>query len=446
MNKKVRVEVSARHVHLTKEDFEKLFGEGAELTIMKELSQPGMFAANETVSIKDEYFQLDRIRIVGPIRNYTQVEISETEARNFKINPPLRKSGDIEGTPGITIIGPKGKIDIKEGVIVAQRHLHMAPKDAKKIGAKDGDPLNVKIEGNRGLVFGNVVARVDKTYAWACHIDTDEGNAASLTGCKDGTVILDLEKDKTATNKNSLINKIIKYIIILLLFLFGILLGIVLENREWQNKAGNDYMQIDQASDSQQINDGMMRAWKPNIYLYPTEEQETTVKLNYDGKLIASYPDYNYSINGWKVTAYPDGRIINEADNKEYSYLFWEGESYNKIKFDMSEGFVVEGKDVKIFLQKTLAEMGLTPKEYNEFIVYWYPKMKDNKYNFIHFAGKEYTDSAVLNIIPKPDSMLRIFMEFKSIDKKIEVPPQTIIPFERKGFAVVEWGGTEIED
>ncbi len=189
MNKKVKVEVSARHIHLKKEDFEKLFGEGAKLTVMKELSQPGMFAANETVAIKDESFQLDKVRIVGPIRNYTQIEMSETEARKFKINPPLRKSGDIKGTPGMIVIGPKGQIEIKEGVIVAQRHLHMTPKEAEEIGAKDGDLMNVKIEGQRGLVFGNVVVRVDKTYAWACHIDTDEGNAASLEGCTYGEVI-----------------------------------------------------------------------------------------------------------------------------------------------------------------------------------------------------------------------------------------------------------------
>lgn len=191
MNKKVKVEISARHIHLTKEDFEKLFGVGAELTVRKELSQPGMFAANETVDIKDDEFEMKDVRIVGPIRNYTQIEISETEARNFKINPPLRKSGDIEGSPGMTVIGPKGRIEIDKGVIVAKRHVHMTPDEAREIEVKDGDILRVKVEGDRGLIFENVVARVHETYAWAMHIDTDEGNAAGMAGCGDGEVILE---------------------------------------------------------------------------------------------------------------------------------------------------------------------------------------------------------------------------------------------------------------
>ncbi|MFA6096938.1 MAG: phosphate propanoyltransferase [Candidatus Paceibacterota bacterium] len=190
MNKIVKVEISAHHIHLNKDDFEKLFGAGAELTVKKELSQPGMFAANETVDIKDDEFEMKRVRIVGPIRNYTQVEITETEARNFRINPPLRLSGNIKDTPGITVTGPKGSIDIKEGVIVAKRHVHMTPKDAAGISIKDGDVMKVKVGGERGLIFDNVIARVDKTYAWACHIDTDEGNAAGMAGCGDGEVIL----------------------------------------------------------------------------------------------------------------------------------------------------------------------------------------------------------------------------------------------------------------
>lgn len=190
MNKKVRIEISAHHIHLNKEDFEKLFGVGAELTIKKNLSQPGMFAANETVDIKDDEFEMKNVRIVGPVRNYTQVEITETEARNFRINPPLRLSGNIKDTPGITVIGPNGKIDIKEGVIVAKRHVHMTPEEASEINVKDGDSLRVKVEGERGLVFDNVIARVDNAYAWAAHIDTDEGNTAGMANCGDGEVIL----------------------------------------------------------------------------------------------------------------------------------------------------------------------------------------------------------------------------------------------------------------
>lgn len=189
MSKKVKVEISARHIHLKKEDFEKLFGAGAELTVMKKLSQPGMFAANETVSIKDEFFQLDKVRIVGPLRNYTQIEMSETEARKFKINPPLRKSGDIENSPGLMVIGLAGQIEIDKGVIIAKRHVHMTPDEAAEINIKDGDLLRIKIAGDRGLIFENVVARVDETYAWACHIDTDEGNASGMKECGEGNII-----------------------------------------------------------------------------------------------------------------------------------------------------------------------------------------------------------------------------------------------------------------
>lgn len=190
MTKKVKVEISARHIHLKKEDFERLFGAGAELTVMKELSQPGMFAANETISIKDEFFKLDRVRVVGPFRSYTQIEMSETEARNFKINPPLRKSGDIEDTPGLIVIGPAGRIEIGKGVIIAKRHAHMTPDEAAEINVKDGDLLKIRIAGDRGLVFENVVARVDDSFSWAMHIDTDEGNAAGMKGCGEGEIVL----------------------------------------------------------------------------------------------------------------------------------------------------------------------------------------------------------------------------------------------------------------
>lgn len=181
---------------------------------------------------------------------------------------------------------------------------------------------------------------------------------------------------------------------------------------------------------------------KPVIYLYPTKEQEVRIKLSYHGELTTSYPTYDQSIKGWKVTAYPDGHLINEADRQTYSYLFWEGSGDN-MKRDFSTGFVVAGKDTAAFLQKTLGQLGLTPKEYNEFIVYWLPKMESNPYNLIHFAGQEYTDTAPLEITPKPDSMLRVFMEYKPLTAKIDLPPQKITPFERKGFAVIEWGGSE---
>lgn len=182
---------------------------------------------------------------------------------------------------------------------------------------------------------------------------------------------------------------------------------------------------------------------KPAIYLYPQVEQNVKVLLDFDGDLVATYPKYS---DGWDVLAYPDGKLINKDDNREYSYLFWEGASDKAIDYDWSKGFVVSGEDTVGFLQETLSEKGLTPKEYNEFIVYWMPKMQNNKYNLIHFASKaEYDDHAELAVEPQPDSVLRVFMVYKSLDEWREVEPQEIKPFERKGFTVVEWGGAEIK-
>ncbi|NMC36199.1 hypothetical protein GYA49_04090 [Candidatus Beckwithbacteria bacterium] len=181
------------------------------------------------------------------------------------------------------------------------------------------------------------------------------------------------------------------------------------------------------------------------MYLYPTKVQVVDVNLDILGKIIVSYPKYNEQIKGWSVTAFPDGHLINKADNKEYSYLFWEAET-NDLNIDLVSGFVVRGQDTEKFLQEKLAEIGLLPKEYNEFIVYWLPKMQNNPYNLIHFAGDTYTDSAQLTIAPKPDSVLRVFMVYKPLAKSINVSPQIFPKFERNGFTVVEWGGTEIKD
>ena len=174
---------------------------------------------------------------------------------------------------------------------------------------------------------------------------------------------------------------------------------------------------------------------KPVIYLYPEKEQEVNVKLDLDGKFTFTYPEYN---NGWNVTAKPDGTII--SDGKEYSYLFWEG-LMPTFKPDFKEGFVVKGSDSAEFLRETLSQMGLTPKEYNEFIVYWAPKLQENEYNKIYFAEDDYTDKAKLEINPKPDSILRVFMVYEKADENTALPKQEIKPFERKGFTVVEWGG-----
>ncbi len=185
-------------------------------------------------------------------------------------------------------------------------------------------------------------------------------------------------------------------------------------------------------------NDKMTK--KPVIYLYPTSEQSVSVKLDYNGELTCTYPEYK---DGWNVIAEPDGTLTNIGDKRKYSYLYWEGISKNQ--WDMSKGFVVKGKDTEEFLQEKLEYMGLTPREYNEFIVYWLPIMQENKYNLITFAGEEYENVAKLNITPKPDSILRIMMLFKSLDKPIEIEEQEFKSFERKGFTVIEWGGTEVK-
>ena len=178
---------------------------------------------------------------------------------------------------------------------------------------------------------------------------------------------------------------------------------------------------------------------KPIIYLYPEEKQDINVRLEVEWELIADYPKYDDNIKGWNVTAYPDGRVMHNG--KEYSYLFWEA-LFENNDWDLRTGFIVEGKDAREFLEEKLSYMWLTPKEYNEFIVYWYPKMMNNKYNLIHFAGADYDLRAPLSISPKPDSLLRVFMVIKPLDEKIEIKEQKLSTFERIWFSVVEWWGT----
>ena len=183
-----------------------------------------------------------------------------------------------------------------------------------------------------------------------------------------------------------------------------------------------------------------MRDEKPVIYLYPEQAQEVYVQLELDGEFTCTYPEYD---NGWKVKAYPEGTLRDQVTGKEYNYLFWEGTS--ETEYDLSRGFVVEGKDTAGFLEEKLAYLGLNEKERNEFIVYWLPRMEDNKYNLITFQGKAYTEHAKLKISPEPDSILRVFMVYKPLDKAIDIPEQELEPFEREGFSVIEWGGAEME-
>lgn len=182
---------------------------------------------------------------------------------------------------------------------------------------------------------------------------------------------------------------------------------------------------------------------KPVIYLYPQQTQSVTVKLAiHNGTLSATYPEFDTSIGGWKVSASNDGRLIDARDGREYSYLFWESAQTSAVPYDLSKGFVVKGSEVRAFLSKILPETGLTPREYNEFIVYWYPRLMNIPLMQIYFAGKDYTDSAQLSIEPPPDSMLRVFMVVRPLKEPIHLVPQKIHRFERKGFSVVEWGGT----
>lgn len=178
------------------------------------------------------------------------------------------------------------------------------------------------------------------------------------------------------------------------------------------------------------------RTGKPVIYLYPEKETDCRVTVDYP-RFSYTYPTYE---DGWNVTAFPDGRLINKKDNSEHYYLFWEGNE--RIDWSYEEGFVVKGEDTETFLREKLAFMGLTPREYNDFITYWVPQMKNNPYNLITFAGEQYEKLAPLTVTPQPDSVLRVHMVYKPLKEKMEIKEQILKPFERKGFTVVEWGGT----
>jgi putative phosphotransacetylase len=178
--KQVHIGVSARHIHLSKEHIAVLFGQGYELQILKELSQPGQYAAVEVVSVQGANGGMDKIRILGPARGATQLEISRTDAYSLGVNPPVRQSGSLEGTPGIKVIGPLGVVVLDQGVIVAARHIHFHTTDAESIGIKDQQLLKVKLNGERPLILEHVLARVSDQFALDLHIDTDEANAAGV--------------------------------------------------------------------------------------------------------------------------------------------------------------------------------------------------------------------------------------------------------------------------
>ena len=183
MDNKVLVETSARHVHLTQEHIEALFGKGATLTHKKDLSQPGQFACEERVTVVGPKKSIPNVIILGPARKATQVEVSFTDTRTLGVSAPVRESGDVAGSPGIKLVGPAGEVDIAEGVIVAKRHIHFTPEDAAEYGVSDKEIVKLKIESNdRTTVFDDVVVRVNPNFAAAVHLDTDEANAACAFG------------------------------------------------------------------------------------------------------------------------------------------------------------------------------------------------------------------------------------------------------------------------
>ena len=177
---------------------------------------------------------------------------------------------------------------------------------------------------------------------------------------------------------------------------------------------------------------------KPVIYLYPEEETEVTVDLDFGGELVCTYPK---SDGVWNVTAQPDGTLTDEKGT-EYNYLFWEGEA--KFEFDFSKGFCVKGDDTAEFLETALVKLGLTRREANEFIVYWLPFMEANEYNVISFQGDNYAEHAKLTVEPTPDTMLRVYMAWYGAEEQIDIEPQELTAPERDGFTVVEWGGSEV--
>jgi len=176
----VPVGVSARHVHITREHFRLLFGEDRELTRSRDISQPGQFAAEERVTLIGPKGTLEGVRILGPYRRQTQVELAPSDARRLGVNPPIRPSGKLEGTPGITMVGPRGRLELDSGVIIADRHIHMTPADAAAYGVVDGQEVRVKVEGPRGGVMDRVYVRVRDDFALEMHIDTDDANAFSI--------------------------------------------------------------------------------------------------------------------------------------------------------------------------------------------------------------------------------------------------------------------------
>ncbi len=178
---KIPIGVSNRHVHVTQEDLETLFGKGYTLTKKSDLKQPGQYACNETVTIRGPKGEFSGVRILGPVRKQSQIEISKTDSFRLGIRPPIRESGCLSGTPGLEIVGPKGSVTLTEGAIIALRHIHMTPEEAEAMGVRDKDIVEVETFGERHGVFGDVLVRVSDKFALEMHVDVDEANACALS-------------------------------------------------------------------------------------------------------------------------------------------------------------------------------------------------------------------------------------------------------------------------
>lgn len=178
---KIPIGVSNRHVHVSQEDLETLFGQGYQLTKKSDLKQPGQYACNETVTIRGPKGEFDRVRILGPVRPQSQIEIAKTDSFRLGVRPPIRESGDLNGSPGLEMIGPSGTVSLPQGAIVALRHIHMRPEQAAALGVKDKDLVEVETFGERSGVFGDVLIRVSENFQMEMHVDVDEANACSLS-------------------------------------------------------------------------------------------------------------------------------------------------------------------------------------------------------------------------------------------------------------------------
>ncbi len=187
----VPIGVSNRHIHLDRKDMDILFGQDSELTFKKELGQPGQYACEETVTLHGPKGELGRVRVLGPLRSESQVEISVTDGFALGVKPPIRESGKLEGTPGVTIIGPKGTIEKDTGTIAALRHIHLTPEDAQRMGVRDKQMVKVEIRGLRGGIFHNVLIRVSEQFAPEMHIDVDEANAFGVKNGDRAYIIVD---------------------------------------------------------------------------------------------------------------------------------------------------------------------------------------------------------------------------------------------------------------